>query len=906
VRGREVGFACLNTAWRCSGEPDDVDYGHLLLGERSVFEALNDLQSCELKVAVFHHPTGWLRNFDREDCRPLLLKEFDLILTGHCHEQRPEFVSTPTGKAVISEGGALYVHRKWFNGFCCIEYSSVENKADFTLWRYEDSNAMYSFEPANNVAPAGAYSVVLNSEEEVLRFSNVENTCKVLRPTVVELANEHMLSNYTESDAPKSLEELYVPALISRHSQYDMTVKGRIEWITETDLLASDTPFLIYGPRESGKTTLAWHLCLRSISSEAKRIPVLIDAAKIKAGSKYILRAIKQFVGEPEAKLEEYLKQGNFFIVFDNIVEPYQFETSARRKLMMIEDFIKEYPRNRFVLLGLELEAASLKLSSPPKLETKHKIAYLHPLRSSGIRALSKRWLEPSGLHTAANVRAVIQKIRAFNLPQTAHVVSMVLWTIEKEKSPGPLNEASLLQRFVEANLNKANPAELGRGSIDYLIKETFLSQLAAKLHLAKATFIRKNDVVKFAIEFFAARSWTDDAAQFIDGLINIGVLVPFEDEEGTYLEFRYRCLQEYFTAIYLKDNEAVLEELVKGEGYLTLIREIDILTGLTRNNQKIADRLLERMAFFEPNLEIAILGILERSKEMRLRYADAAKASLAIASDIESAKATEAELQALSDEFEEENLLKQTQKNDSLSPIDSVAMKYFLSAMLLSKVVRNNELIDNEEEKLKAVRVVIRAWTYFCAGPSVDYEDMLVGRSIEEHNKIVVNATEEEKAKLEFFMKVLMPIITMQFASETLNTDKLSVVLNKAYDEILAKDLYRRLVLLVILLNLGLGGDLSKEIMSKVINFVKEASSIPLLMMLSMAVLIQYMNPFVGETNRHKLESLVIEIRLKIEGVTKPGAQRDAARGTISAQLKILRDKNVDVGEETPQETSA
>ena len=109
IRGTLIGVACLNSAWRASGEPNDVDYGQLLLGERTVREALNDLSDCEVKIVVFHHPISWLRQFDQLDCRPLLLKEFDLLLTGHTHHAHLKLVDTPTGNAIISEGGALYV-----------------------------------------------------------------------------------------------------------------------------------------------------------------------------------------------------------------------------------------------------------------------------------------------------------------------------------------------------------------------------------------------------------------------------------------------------------------------------------------------------------------------------------------------------------------------------------------------------------------------------------------------------------------------------------------------------------------------------------------------------------------------------------------------------------------------------
>src|ERR1700685_331156 len=195
-----IGVACLNTAWRASGEPDDIDYGRLLLGERTIFEALKDIGDCEIKIAIYHHPLSWLPQFEQDDCRPLLLKEFDLLLSGHCHRSRPEYVDTPTGKAVISEGGALYVNRRYFNGFCWIDLSKDEGEARFSVWKYEDANAMYSFEPATNVAPQGRFTVHLNSPADVDRYATVETICRLLLPTVQDLANDHMLSNYSDSN----------------------------------------------------------------------------------------------------------------------------------------------------------------------------------------------------------------------------------------------------------------------------------------------------------------------------------------------------------------------------------------------------------------------------------------------------------------------------------------------------------------------------------------------------------------------------------------------------------------------------------------------------------------------------------------------------------------------------------
>ncbi|MGA7263732.1 MAG: hypothetical protein WBX30_22975, partial [Stellaceae bacterium] len=64
VSNTKVGIACFNTAWRATGEPDDVDRHKLLLGERNVDNAIEDLAEADIRLAVFHHPLDWLAEFD--------------------------------------------------------------------------------------------------------------------------------------------------------------------------------------------------------------------------------------------------------------------------------------------------------------------------------------------------------------------------------------------------------------------------------------------------------------------------------------------------------------------------------------------------------------------------------------------------------------------------------------------------------------------------------------------------------------------------------------------------------------------------------------------------------------------------------------------------------------------------
>jgi predicted MPP superfamily phosphohydrolase len=896
-----LGIACLNTAWRASGEADDIDYGRLLLGERTIFEALGDIRDCDSKIAIFHHPLFWLPQFEQDDCRPLLLKEFDLILNGHCHRSRPEYVETPTGKAVMSEGGALYVNRQYFNGFCWIEYSKDEGEARFSVWRYEDTNAIYSFVPATNVAPSGNYLIRLNTQVEVTRFATTEGACRLLLPVLQELANEHMLSNYSDSTAPKRLEDLYVSLPLKGHSQFSSATKDTSE-VSEEDLFQTIEPVIIYGPRESGKTTLALHLCLAAASAERKRIPIYIDLSKLKAGSHYILRAINRFASDRAlgAGLEDHLSEGHLLIVFDNLSNRQRDTHSHLRKLAMVEEFVERYNKNSFVFLADETAPVAARLSKRETLKIAHRQLYIHPLRRSGIRELTKRWLEPSGLYTPTNVRAVLDKLSAFNLPRTAHVVSMVLWTIEREKSAGPVNEASLLQRFVEANLNKANLADIDRSSLDFVIKEAFLSHLAIRLKDSDLEYIDKNDLVQFTIDFFKARSWHHDAAAFVDDLIQVGVLVQFTDEEGTFVGFRFRCLRDYFGARFLQDNKAYVDEVFAENKYINFVRELDIMTGLIRNNPDViknlssAVRAYQLLEQFNPQAHIAYFN----SFKMKLWKPEAA--SFLLATDVQEAGATDSEINTLIDQIEErpnesEQAPQEQTTGEGVAVRESALLQYFLTNLLLSKVVRNNELLDDESLKLQAINLAIESWCWFAAEPALRFDQIfekipaadIPPETIERFS----NLSDATKAQVEFVLKCLLHVILSYMAYESIGTEKLYVVLKKAYDDVPEDALLKRLILLFVLLHVGFSmKEVPGDIMRRATDFIKESASSSILFLLSLSIYTAYMNPFLGETNRHRVEDLMVEIGIKSLPASGADKMRGKVKGVLLTELQKLR----------------
>ncbi len=167
-----------------------------------------------------------------------------------------------------------------------------------------------------------------------------------------------------------------------------------------------------------------------------------------------------------------------------------------------------------------------------------------------------------------------------------------------------------------------------------------------------------------------------------MNDLLQKGVLVQYADDEGSYVQFRYRCLQEYFTARYLQDNPGTLAQLFEADGFVESVREIDILTGLTRNNPKIVEALIHRLT--EMMTVASAADATERMREfnaLKLDYVKADAASLALAEEVHEAEATDEEINALLDTSDEPD--NDRGSTSDKTNLDSPGLKFFLTTFI-------------------------------------------------------------------------------------------------------------------------------------------------------------------------------------------------------------------------------
>src|SRR5258708_6716099 len=115
AHGKRIGFACLNSAWKATGATNDGDYGKLIVGDRQVENCASQLDGCDLKIAMLHHPLNWLTPFDYTYVQRAIMRNIDALFHGHNHISDASAVATSLNQLLVSNARFIFHTRDFFN-----------------------------------------------------------------------------------------------------------------------------------------------------------------------------------------------------------------------------------------------------------------------------------------------------------------------------------------------------------------------------------------------------------------------------------------------------------------------------------------------------------------------------------------------------------------------------------------------------------------------------------------------------------------------------------------------------------------------------------------------------------------------------------------------------------------------
>ena len=142
LHGFRVCVLELNSAW-LSGDKDHQ--GSLLVGERQIINALAIAEnfSPHLTVALTHHPTDWLAEFDRIACTNRLVPQVDVFHSGHLHMHQAFIMLNPGSQCLHSAAGSSHETRHYKNSYNLLEYHVGDGACRIRQFEYRTDSGSF-------------------------------------------------------------------------------------------------------------------------------------------------------------------------------------------------------------------------------------------------------------------------------------------------------------------------------------------------------------------------------------------------------------------------------------------------------------------------------------------------------------------------------------------------------------------------------------------------------------------------------------------------------------------------------------------------------------------------------------------------------------------------------------------
>lgn len=587
------------------------DEGRLLYPDSALIEAIESVPENSKKILVSHHPLECFAPWNQSNLRPLVRKHFDLHLYGHMHEEDPVSCVTPDGNIINHQSGAAYATDSHFKGYSILSMVDSEQHVQVAVRQYFEKRL--EFDAAISVAKDGLFH---NTPESKLFWESHSSSVDlpIVRQWLSDKAGKVIREQLDFRLYEKPITEVFVEPPLHRNSVrlsdgeqgYDAASKDAV---TIQEIVDGDDNLAICGYQEHGKSTLLKYLALSILEKSEEgevSIPAVLNFNAVTVGKRQIQRSIRAALNcelPGDVKLEQLLDMG----VFTILVDDYDILDKAKYKLF--SSFMDQYPRNRFIFsLGQEIyeNMGNVLL---PDFPVPFDAVFIAPLTRSKLGELVRKWTGQDRADCEKILDRIVDNVVHINVPSTPVVGTIFLTIFDKHEDFTPINQAVLVQQFIETLLDKHAPLEARRETYDYRNKEHYLSYVAGHMAIKESYRLSYEELLgvtkKYFDDFGFIRNAEKDIAMFEQSRI-----FKFE-EENSYVSFRYRSFCEYFIARYMEDTPSFLNLLLQGDEFLSFPNEIDYYSGIKRNHLflvKAANDELEKV-FTEIDVNIDIDG---------------------------------------------------------------------------------------------------------------------------------------------------------------------------------------------------------------------------------------------------------------------------------------------------------
>lgn len=252
---------CLNSSLTSFAGIDDSDYpllkddkGRLNIATRALYQWVN--VNSKKKILVLHHPFEFLTEWAASELRKIVKLHFDLVLTGHTHEQNILCNNNNSDSFIWCMAPQLYTDKTDKLGYCIIELK--DNAVDKITYR-EWFSSRNSFRKGIDFT---------EDEDGVIKFDSPKTF--VTDPITVKMEERFRDTMNVYGDQPL----IWIDRFFSLE-RFDRSYRFKKDNLyDETDIMDTPNNLKIITPAQYGLSSFTWHFILKQMERAQRILPL--------------------------------------------------------------------------------------------------------------------------------------------------------------------------------------------------------------------------------------------------------------------------------------------------------------------------------------------------------------------------------------------------------------------------------------------------------------------------------------------------------------------------------------------------------------------------------------------------------------------------------------------------------
>jgi predicted MPP superfamily phosphohydrolase len=573
---------CLNSALTSFTGVKDDDYpqlqkddNRLNIDTRRLYEWVRNNK--KKKILLMHHPFEFFSNWARVELNKIVKQNFDLVLTGHTHNQDLLCNNNGSESYIWCMAPQLFTDKKDTLGYSIIELNTEGVKRII----YREWN-----EKRNAFRPGVSFT------EEEDGIVNTEQQKMSIKDKVTVLFEER-LNDSMAVYGDKSL--IWLDRYFSLE-RFDRAFSLKQEKLFSEDNILNEEPerIKIVTPAQYGLTSFAWHFLLR-LWREKNKFGLFLDCALYKKGKpeKLFEKQLATFEKKPSDVR---------WIIFDN------WKVSNKDSKEILNYTLNKYPGIPVMLLSSMLEKTLIEKEFTSNQEFGFANLFMAPLQTFQVRKMVEVYNQKMRIDENDKVlKRLNADITNFNMHRTPLSCISLLEVFNKSFDDNPVNRTAMIQRLLSIIFDNETVPNY-KSLPDVKDCEFVLGYICEHIIRTEHYYFSDEEFFEASWQFCNAQKITLDYRYLFDILLNNQILCQYD----THLfSFRFAFWVYYFAAMRMTKSEEFAAFILDKENYAHYPEVMEFYTGSDRTRNDAAELLIKDIQNITQSVESKV-GIPE------------------------------------------------------------------------------------------------------------------------------------------------------------------------------------------------------------------------------------------------------------------------------------------------------